>query len=279
MRIVNLTEFGETTEYDHERSLVLIDRAQDPVVALSRVYPARHRVPLHNHNRTQIWCAREGVVLVSTTDGRWMIPPGHGLIIPAELEHSAETISQVEMHSIYVEREALGAAAPRVVEITALASSLIRELVEEEHVPTSAHRQTLVRELLLDEINRLPERPLGLPFPGDQKLAALCRHFLKAPAAKEEIDDWAAALGISRRSFTRHFRAETGVSFATWRQQACLFASLPRLAAGEPVTNVALDAGYESIGAFTTMFRRMLGSSPREYLKGAAPRTPAASSP
>jgi AraC-like DNA-binding protein len=39
------------------------------------------------------------------------------------------------------------------------------------------------------------------------------------------------------------------------------------LAAGETVTNVALDAGYESIAAFTTMFRRMLGSSPSTYLK------------
>ena len=57
-----------------------------------------------------------------------------------------------------------------------------------------------------------------------------------------------------------------GVSFVTWRQQACLFACLPRLAAGEPVTRVALDAGYESVPAFTTMFKRMLGTSPRIYL-------------
>ena len=72
---------------------------------------------------------------------------------------------------------------------------------------------------------------------------------------------------MSRRSFTRFFRAETGLSFVTWRQQACLFASLPRLAEGQSVTTVALDAGYENIAAFTTMFRRMLGSSPSNYLK------------
>ncbi len=63
------------------------------------------------------------------------------------------------------------------------------------------------------------------------------------------------------------FRNETGVSFVTWRQQACIFASLPRLADGESVTNVALDAGYENVAAFTTMFRRMLGSAPSHYLK------------
>ena len=93
--------------------------------------------------------------------------------------------------------------------------------------------------------------------------------------ARVEIDDWAAAMGISRRSFTRLFRKELGVSFATWRQQACIFASLPRLAAGEAVTNVALDAGYENIPAFTTMFRRMLGSSPRAYRQAARQRSAA----
>ncbi|MCX8997703.1 helix-turn-helix transcriptional regulator [Rhizobiaceae bacterium BDR2-2] len=262
------------SENDHHRSLGLIDSAEDPVLALCRIYPPGHKVPLHSHNRTQIWCAREGVVLVSTADGRWMIPPGHGLIIPAGLEHSASTISRVEMHSIYVERDAVRAEGPRVVEITALAAGLISDLISAQERPSTDHRRKLVTDLLLDEINCLPERPLGLPFPEDRRLAAMCRRFLKTPAARTEIDDWAGALGISRRSFTRLFRTETGVSFATWRQQACIFASLPRLAAGEPVTNIALDTGYESIAAFTTMFRRMLGKSPRAYLKrpGAWPR-------
>lgn len=73
---------------------------------------------------------------------------------------------------------------------------------------------------------------------------------------------------MSRRSFTRAFHRETGLSLSTWRQQACLFAALPRLADGEPITTVALDLGYESVAAFTTMFKRMLGESPRNWLRG-----------
>lgn len=42
--------------------------------------------------------------------------------------------------------------------------------------------------------------------------------------------------------------------------------ALPRLAAGESVTRVALDLGYASPSAFTRMFRRVLGVSPSEYL-------------
>lgn len=273
MRNFDLTEPGHVPGKDHANSLVWIEEANEPVLALSRVYPSGHRVPVHSHRRTQIWCARKGSVLVSTADGRFMVPPGHGLIIPAGLDHSAETFSRVEMQSIYVDPQVIRPARPRVVEITMLALGLIGELMAEDLHERSARRRMLVRDLLLDEIELLPERPLGLPFPEDMRLAALCRHFLKTPSARAEIDEWASGLGISRRSFTRLFRAETGVSFATWRQQACIFASLPRLAAGESVTNVALDAGYENVAAFTTMFRRMLGSAPRAYLKEARARS------
>jgi AraC-like DNA-binding protein/mannose-6-phosphate isomerase-like protein (cupin superfamily) len=252
---------------DHSTSLSRIDAANEPVMALGRLYPRGFRVPVHSHSKTQLWSASSGVALVSTDDGRWMIPPGHGLLIPAGLSHSTEMISEVRMHSIYFGASVIAAATPRVLEVTHLASSLIEALVQSDERPLSQHRLHLVMELLLDEIGQLPERPLGLPFPNDLRLSRLCRHFLKAPAANTGIDDWAFELGMSRRSFTRLFRAETGVSFVTWRQQACIFASLPRLLAGEPVTNVALDAGYESLAAFTTMFRRMLGSPPSSYLK------------
>jgi AraC-like DNA-binding protein len=71
---------------------------------------------------------------------------------------------------------------------------------------------------------------------------------------------------MSRRTFTRLFRKETGLSFSAWRQQACLFAALPRLAANEPITRIAFDLGYESPAAFTTMFKRLQGVPPSHYL-------------
>ena len=62
-------------------------------------------------------------------------------------------------------------------------------------------------------------------FPEDRRLAALCRGFLEDPSPHTNIDDWADRLGMSRRTFTRIFRRETGLSLSTWRQQACLLVS------------------------------------------------------
>jgi AraC-like DNA-binding protein/mannose-6-phosphate isomerase-like protein (cupin superfamily) len=272
MRSQEFGEIGFSRDEEHEALLSFIDGNNESVLALRRTYPAGSKGPVHSHRKTQLWFARSGVVFVSTADGRWMIPPGHGLIIPAGLPHSSEMISRVEMNSVYVHPDVIRTERPRVVEVTVLAGNLIEELVRQDLKPLNSRRRELVMELLMDEISHLPEQPLGLPFPSNANIAALCRSFLNAPAANTSIDDWASALGMSRRTFTRVFRAETGVSFVTWRQQACIFASLPRLAGGEAITNVALDAGYENVAAFTTMFRRMLGSSPSAYLKASSLR-------
>ncbi|HGE6737075.1 TPA: helix-turn-helix domain-containing protein [Serratia marcescens] len=45
-------------------------------------------------------------------------------------------------------------------------------------------------------------------------------------------------------------------------------AALPRLAAGEPVTTVALEMGYETPGAFSAIFKRLLGTLPSRYFRG-----------
>jgi AraC-like DNA-binding protein len=39
-----------------------------------------------------------------------------------------------------------------------------------------------------------------------------------------------------------------------------------RLAKGEPVARIAERLGYGSASAFTAMFRRTLGATPRQYL-------------
>ena len=61
---------------------------------------------------------------------------------------------------------------------------------------------------------------------------------------------------------------ETGLPFAGWRQQARLLAAMALLAAGQPITRIAVDLGYDSPSAFTAMFRRALGAPPSHYFRG-----------
>lgn len=254
----------------HAERLRWLEEAEGAVIALPGDYPDGYRVPDHNHSRAQLLHARMGVVKISTSQGRWVVPPEHAMWIPPGVEHSVEMLGVVRMLSVYVRPDAIAGLPEglRVVGLTDLATSLIVEAMDLPDEASATGRAALVKALLLLEIANLPQRPLGLPFPADPRLAGLCRRFVETPSPRATIDDWARRTGMSRRTFTRTFLRETGLSLSTWRQQACLFAALPRLAEGEPITSVALDLGYESVPAFTTMFRRMLGKAPRDYFKG-----------
>jgi AraC-like DNA-binding protein/quercetin dioxygenase-like cupin family protein len=252
----------------HQHDLDRIEGANTDVVVHGADFPAGYTVPTHIHKRTQLLCVFAGVVLVETERGRWMVPPGHALLIPPQLHHSVEMLSDVTMKSVYVTpaEESLVHQTPLVLEATDLTRSLLLEAIRLKDEEEQSRKAELVLTLLIAEILELNSRPLGLPFPSDRRLAALCRDFVTNPSPYARLDDWAAELAMSRRTFTRFFRVETGVSFVTWRQQASVFACLPRLAEGVPVTEVALEAGYENAAAFATMFRRMLGASPRSYV-------------
>jgi AraC-like DNA-binding protein/mannose-6-phosphate isomerase-like protein (cupin superfamily) len=263
---------------EHERRR-WIETSEAKVVAFPIDCPAGHHVEPHRHSRSQLLHALSGVVMVNTGSGRWMVPPEHAIWLPAGVEHAVDMLGDVQLRSIYVRPGAIAGLPEdlRVFAITGLMRSLIIEAIGFPREEQPGGRNALIHELLLHEILNLPERPLALPLPANRRLAQICRRFLEAPSPHTTIDEWSREAGMSRRSFTRAFRRETGLGLSMWRQQACMFAALPRLADGEPVTTVALDLGYDSVAAFITMFKRMTGEPPRSWLKR-GPRNAAAAS-
>jgi len=251
-----------------QQSRIVVETAITPVVAFAHRYDKDEHVSEHEHSRSQLLHPIAGVVIVTTTAGRWMVPPDHALWIPAGVRHAVDTIGRVEMHSAYVKPDAIDGLPSHlhVTGMTRLMRSLLAETIRNgPHAEDT--RAQLIQSALLHEIPVLPERPLGLPLPRSSRLAELCRSFVAEPSARLEIDDWADRVGMSRRTFTRIFRQQTGLSLSAWRQQACVMAALPRLSSGDPVTTVAMDLGYDSMPAFTTMFSRVMGSPPKTYLR------------
>ena len=150
-------------------------------------------------------------------------------------------------------------------------SPLLRELIlEATRLPRDYDergRDGRIMRLVLDELAASPAMPLHLPQPQDRRLKRICAALMEHPGRTDSLEDWAARVGSSARTLARTFTRETGMGFATWRQQARLAAALQRLAAGAPVTAVALDLGYASPSAFTAMFRRALGTRPSDYFR------------
>lgn len=238
-----------------------------PVVGIGHDFPASFELAEHRHRRGQFLYAASGVIAVGTPNGTWVTPPERAVWIPAGIPHSVRMVGAVQTRSVLIE-PALSTAfstACRVVGVSPLLRQLLVTAAEIPPEYDEGGRDGLVMQLLVAEIGTAPMIPLAVPFPYDPALAALCHAYLERPRATAGIDQWASALALNRRTFTRLFRRETGMSFAEWRQQACIAVALPRLAAGEPITTIALDLGYDCPANFSTMFKRVLGVPPSRY--------------
>ena len=243
-----------------------------PVIAVGNDYAAGYLHAEHSHRRSQLLFAELGTMLVKTQHGSWLVPPHQGVWIPAGVRHSIAMLSAVATRSVYLDETAARGMA-RHCQVVGVAQLLRQLLIEAVDLPSEYDRRSRagrIMSLLVDEIRRAPVLPLSLPFPGDRRLAIRCRRFVERPTAQDTIDLWSRALGLSRRTFTRLFRQETGLTFSAWQRRACLLSAMPRLLAGEAVTTVAFDLDYSSPAAFTTMFKTLVGVPPDAYRRAAA---------
>lgn len=242
--------------------------ARSPIVVRSKEYEDGHVVAFHHHLRAQLIFAVSGVMEVTIGDGLFLVPPQRAVWVPRAVEHQMRARGHVALRTVYVCAEACPPhlpPEPRTVQVSGLLRELILKGSEipvgDELLPRSAR----ILELLVDEIEVTPERALHLPTGRDPRLAKVCEGLLADPGDGRDLAEWATRVGASTRTLARLFQSEMGVSFVTWRQQLRVLAALPRLAAGEPVTVIAMELGYETQGAFAAMFRRLMGSTPSTY--------------
>jgi len=249
-----------------------IEAVPRPVTAVGNDYAAGHVHPAHRHRRSQLLFAEWGTMLVQTADGAWMVPTHQGIWIPAGVTHSITMLSRVATRSVYLEDGAANGMATQcqVVGISPLLRQLLIEAVDLPSEYDPHRRAGKIMSLLIDEIHAAPVLPLSLPLPNHERLARRCQRFLAHPTAQDTLALWARELALSRRTFTRLFRQETGLTFSAWQRRACLLQAMPRLIGGERVTTIAYDLGYSSPAAFTVMFKQLLGLSPNAYRRGMA---------
>ncbi|MDY0306218.1 MAG: helix-turn-helix transcriptional regulator [Desulfovibrio aminophilus] len=237
-----------------------------PIIGFSRQGLGMANVP-HSHFRAQLVHAASGVMTITTSMGIWVTPPHQGLWVPSGVEHHVRVYGPYTLKTLFFHPDAAPWMPPecRVVPV----SPLLRELVIHAcgfppDYPADGPEARVVA-VILDLMRTATVEPLHLPMPHDPRLAVVCRRLLENPADRSTLPELAERAGAADRTLLRLFHKETGLTFRVWRRQARLLAALRKLAAGEPVSSVAPDLGYESQSAFIAMFRRALGTTPGRY--------------
>jgi AraC-like DNA-binding protein len=101
----------------------------------------------------------------------------------------------------------------------------------------------------------------------DKRVGAAITAIHREPARRWTVAALAAEVGMSRSGFAARFRQLVGdgpIEYLTHWRMLLAGRSLSR---GEPIGTIARSLGYESESAFSTAFKRVMGSTPRHHAR------------
>ncbi len=238
---------------------------------LVRGYAVTHpagpvRLP-QNERFDQLVHANDGVLRLSTTAGRWVLPADRAAWVPAGTEHRCRVVHRAAIRTLYLPAGlARRAPHPAILAVSPLARELIVHAVERAPLRTDDRHTTGLLDLLLPELAELEEEvPLTLPEPAGDPARRVAGVLAEDPGGDRPVDELARAVGVSRRTLERSFRDETGLTIGQWRTRVRLHEAVERLSGDEPVGRIATELGYATQAGFGAMFKAHLGVSPGAY--------------
>ncbi|MDR3439063.1 helix-turn-helix transcriptional regulator [Telmatospirillum sp.] len=232
-----------------------------------QVLPRRHRFPIHSHRWNQLVYASSGTLLVTLDDHWHVISPEQAIWVPAGLMHSTGALQEAQFRNLYIAGDVDVGMPQRsqVLSVRPLLRALIVELAEVYQRSEDEAYIERLKALTLDQLPRQPVLDFHLPWPRSVMLRRMCQELLANPADTQDLKTWSETLGISRRTLTRHFERELGISLREWRLRLRLFKALELLETQDDITQIALELGYNTPSAFTYMFRQRMGRSPSDW--------------
>jgi AraC-like DNA-binding protein len=241
----------------------------NPVTTLTYEFPDDHEVPVHAHRVDQLVYASRGVMIVRANDGKWVVPPQRAVWIPAKTPHGITMSGPVSMRTLYLQPRLVRRLprSCRVVNVSPLLKELILHACQFPALSRRHRPQAHLIDILADQLEMVEIAPLQLVSPIDPRAVRLAEVLSANPGDPRPLEAICKIAGASKRTIERLFQSETHMTLGEWRQQLRLVRSLPLLAAGEKVTYVALESGYSTPSAFIAMFRKVLGTTPRQYFQ------------
>lgn len=238
-----------------------------PVRGLAVTYRAGHVLDRHTHPWAQLVYAASGTMRVVTPSATWLTPPTRAIWVPGGTPHEIQMRGTVAMRTLYLAPadEDARLASCRAIEVAPLLREVILHIVKLGMLEVDNAGHARLEALLVDLLVAAETAPLELPQPRDPRAQVFAGRLLAEPGSAASLEDLARGAGASLRTLQRLFLAETGLSLDAWRGRARMQQAVVSLSSGAPVTEAALDAGYQSASAFIAAFKRTFGVTPARW--------------
>lgn len=257
-------------------------RAWRPGVAgVAEVLHARftaHAYPSHTHDTWTLLMVDTGAVRYDLDRHEHGAVRNLVTLLPPHVPHDGRSVDAAGFRKrvIYLEEDALdlrlaGAAVDHPGWADGPLRAELHRLHEALSVPGDAFeaesRLTLVRDRLGRHLTNAEIQPAVVR---DAPVARRLRDLLDARVVEGVgLDEAAATLGVSPTHLVRVFGAEYGIAPHRYLTGRRLDRARRLLLSGRRAADVAVDVGFHDQAHLTRHFRRLLGTTPAAYARGA----------
>jgi AraC-like DNA-binding protein len=217
-------------------------------------------------------CIHHGEARLLGVAGRWTLPSGHMVFIPADRSYRLASSGPVHLTLIkFTSAETVwhhpGCWA---VAMPALATEMVSFALRwgPERDPGDVLANDFFRTLgQLFAVWFDSKRKMWTPFgnaPDMERAIAFARDHMETAS----IVDTAAAVGMSERTLRRRFRDELGINWREFINEVRMTEAMKLLRqGGASVTETAYSVGFNSVGAFTVAFSNHTGLTPSAFAR------------
>ncbi|MFV2172671.1 helix-turn-helix transcriptional regulator [Actinomadura sp. LOL_016] len=217
----------------------------------------------HSHPFHELLWNERGASTAVVGSRVWTVTPALGLWMPAGTLHSGSATAGTWCRAGFFGFGAMASisSTPVGVEITPLLRLLLERLAD---TALPADSRAVTEAMVLDVLAP-SSRELLLHVPTSDLLRPIADAVRSDPGDQRTLVHWASRLGVSTRTITRAFNAETGTSFARWVAAVRAQHAVALLTRGWEIDAVAEAVGYRSASAFGAAFRRTTGLTPGAF--------------
>jgi len=229
----------------------------------------------HCYDKHQLLYAEGGFLYVKTRQHCFLLPANHAAWIPAQCLHRVSSnASRLCMRTLYFDENRKLDARLNKVNIFPV-NKLGQEMIYKTREWNNSFQDYTPLEQLFFQafILLIPQWmdnsvTLAIPTSNHHKLSLILNYIQSNLHNEITVADIANRFAISKRTITRLFKQEIGMTFRAYLRISRIAKAMDLLGdSGHNVSTVAYAVGYESISAFSTTFHSLIGIRPQQYMK------------
>ncbi len=254
----------------------------DLKVEAYRFYGIMQNFPNHFHDYYVIGYIEKGRRYVQCKDREYIVNPGDITIFNPRDVHTCQQVdgTTLDYHSINIQPEVMQKVVqeitgrdylPHFSQAVLFGSDLVSPLRELHCMISSEAADFKKEELFLFLIEQLLAEYDREPVPAAPDKAAqfdaVCKYLEENFDKTITLQELCAMAGLSKYHFLRSFTRQKGISPYSYLEAVRIGSAKSMLEKGTPPMEVALRTGFGDQSHFTNFFKKLIGLTPRQYMR------------